>query len=120
MRETADGRRSEGEQRGGPESESVHSVQADLERLSTGASPLAARRKWLRVSAAGTWGQDIPWHWIGGVGAVLMVMLLGFLLRGNLRPPGASKHRPFQSFLYPFCRSTMLPATPALTGWGLR
>src|SRR5437870_4263000 len=34
-----------------------------------------------------TWGQDLPWHWIGGFGAVLIVVILGFLFRGALSGP---------------------------------
>src|SRR5438477_1492600 len=36
-----------------------------------------------------TWGQDIPWQWIGGFGAVLIVVILGFLFRGALSGPSA-------------------------------
>src|SRR5437867_783659 len=43
----------------------------------------------LHFPAVHTWGQDIPWHWIGGFGAVLMVVLLGFLFRGALSGPSA-------------------------------
>src|SRR5438477_3279003 len=45
----------------------------------------------LHFPAVRTWGQDLPWHWIGGIGAVLVVMLLGFLLRGKLAPSGTSQ-----------------------------
>src|SRR2546421_4947478 len=38
----------------------------------------------LHFPAVRTWGQDIPWHWIGGFGAVLIVVILGFLFRGAL------------------------------------
>jgi serine/threonine protein kinase/tetratricopeptide (TPR) repeat protein len=31
-----------------------------------------------------TWGQDIPWHWVGGVAAVILLGVAGFLLRGKL------------------------------------
>jgi eukaryotic-like serine/threonine-protein kinase len=31
-----------------------------------------------------TWGQDIPWHWVGGVAAVIVLGVAGFLLRGKL------------------------------------
>src|ERR1700683_1576244 len=33
------------------------------------------------------WGQTIPWHWIGGTGAVLVLAITGFLLRGELFAP---------------------------------
>jgi eukaryotic-like serine/threonine-protein kinase len=45
----------------------------------------------LHFPAVRTWGQDLPWHWIGGIGAVLVVMLLGFLLRGKLAPSATSQ-----------------------------
>ncbi len=34
------------------------------------------------------WGQTIPWHWIGGSAAVLVLAVAGFLLRGKLTAPG--------------------------------
>jgi len=43
----------------------------------------------LRFPAVGTWGQTIPWHWIGGIAAVLVLALAGFLLRGRLFGPSA-------------------------------
>src|SRR3989441_6984357 len=43
----------------------------------------------LHFPAVRTWGQDIPWHWIGGFGAVLIVVILGFLFRGALSGPSA-------------------------------
>jgi len=30
------------------------------------------------------WGQTIPWHWVGGVAAVLVLAAVGFMLRGKL------------------------------------
>jgi eukaryotic-like serine/threonine-protein kinase len=33
------------------------------------------------------WGQTIPWHWIGGTAAVLVLVVAGFLLRGKLSAP---------------------------------
>ena len=33
------------------------------------------------------WGQTIPWHWIGGTAAVLVLAITGFLLRGKLSAP---------------------------------
>jgi eukaryotic-like serine/threonine-protein kinase len=33
------------------------------------------------------WGQTIPWHWIGGTAAVLVLALTGFLLREELFAP---------------------------------
>src|SRR5438309_3270480 len=43
----------------------------------------------LHFPAVRTWGQDIPWHWIGGFGAVLIVVILGFLFRDALSGPSA-------------------------------
>jgi eukaryotic-like serine/threonine-protein kinase len=34
------------------------------------------------------WGQTIPWHWIGGIAAVLAIAITGFLMRGKLSVPG--------------------------------
>jgi serine/threonine protein kinase/tetratricopeptide (TPR) repeat protein len=31
-----------------------------------------------------TWGQDIPWHWIGGIGAILVLAIAGFFLHGRI------------------------------------
>src|SRR3989442_10797739 len=43
----------------------------------------------LHFPSVRTWGQDIPWHWIGGFGAILIVVILGFLFRGALSGPSA-------------------------------
>jgi eukaryotic-like serine/threonine-protein kinase len=52
---------------------------------------------WQGKSAAATlrfptsekpWGQTVPWHWIGGTAAVLVLAVAGFLLRGKLSAPG--------------------------------
>src|SRR5882724_738498 len=34
------------------------------------------------------WGQTIPWHWIGGIAAALVLAIVGFLFRGVLFGPG--------------------------------
>src|SRR5438552_2852506 len=31
-----------------------------------------------------TWGRDIPWHWIGGIGAILVLAVATFFLRGRV------------------------------------
>jgi tetratricopeptide (TPR) repeat protein/predicted Ser/Thr protein kinase len=39
------------------------------------------------------WGQTIPWHWVGGAAAVLVLAAVGFMLRGKLsstKAPAAS------------------------------
>src|SRR5713101_4732455 len=33
------------------------------------------------------WGQTIPWHWIGGIAAALVLAIVGFLFRGELFGP---------------------------------
>jgi tetratricopeptide (TPR) repeat protein/predicted Ser/Thr protein kinase len=33
------------------------------------------------------WGQTVPWHWIGGTAAVLVLVVAGYLLRGKLSAP---------------------------------
>jgi tetratricopeptide (TPR) repeat protein/predicted Ser/Thr protein kinase len=33
------------------------------------------------------WGQTIPWHWVGGVAAVLVLAAVGFMLRGKFANP---------------------------------
>jgi eukaryotic-like serine/threonine-protein kinase len=41
-------------------------------------------------SSSRPWGQTIPWHWIGGIAAVLALALVGFLMRDKLfRPQSA-------------------------------
>jgi eukaryotic-like serine/threonine-protein kinase len=37
------------------------------------------------------WGQTVPWHWIGGTAAVLVLAVAGFLLRGKLSSPRSTK-----------------------------
>lgn len=37
-----------------------------------------------------TWGRDTPWHWIGGVAAVLVLAAAGFMLRGKLFAPATT------------------------------
>ena len=36
------------------------------------------------------WGQTIPWHWVGGVAAVLVLAAVGFMLRGKLFTPATT------------------------------
>jgi len=42
-------------------------------------------------ASARPWGQTIPWHWVGGVAAVLILAAVGFLLRGKLIGGGSRK-----------------------------
>src|SRR5437899_778152 len=41
----------------------------------------------LHFPAVRTWGQDIPWHWIGGFGAIIVIVITGFIFRGALSGP---------------------------------
>src|SRR5713226_5314404 len=45
----------------------------------------------LRFPAVGTWGQTIPWHWVGGIAAVLVLALVAFLFRAKLFGPTAGQ-----------------------------
>ena len=36
------------------------------------------------------WGQSLPWHWIGGTGAVIVLVAAGFLLRDKLFTPATA------------------------------
>ena len=51
----------------------------DLERWHGGGAAAT-----LHFPPVHTWGRDIPWHWIGGIGAVLVIAIATFLLRGKL------------------------------------
>ncbi|HST11540.1 MAG TPA: tetratricopeptide repeat protein [Terriglobales bacterium] len=39
----------------------------------------------IALQSVGPWGQTIPWHWIGGIAAVLILAVVGFLFRDKLR-----------------------------------
>ena len=65
-------------------------------RYQTAAEFLRDLEAWQGKSAAATlrfptsgkpWGQTVPWHWIGGTAAVLVLAVAGFLLRGKLSAP---------------------------------
>src|SRR5437867_7237521 len=67
-------------------------------RYQTSSEILADLEAWQGGRAAATlqfptgarpWGQTLPWHWIGGFGAVLLVVILGFLFRDKLARPAA-------------------------------
>ena len=42
-------------------------------------------------TSAKPWGQTIPWHWIGGVAAVLVLAIVGFLFRDKLFKPTTAR-----------------------------
>src|ERR1035437_1243171 len=42
-------------------------------------------------SSSRPWGQTIPWHWIGGVAAVLVLAIVGFLFRDKLFRPTTAR-----------------------------
>jgi eukaryotic-like serine/threonine-protein kinase len=65
-------------------------------RYQTSAEFLRDLDAWQGKSAAATlhfptsekpWGQTVPWHWIGGSAAVLVLVITGFLMRGKLSGP---------------------------------
>src|SRR3989449_10605222 len=65
-------------------------------RYQTSSQILADLEAWQGGRAAATlqfptgarpWGQTIPWHWIGGVAAVLVLAIVGFLFRDKLFRP---------------------------------
>src|SRR5437868_1230818 len=67
-------------------------------RYQTSSEILADLEAWQGGRAAATlhfptgarpWGQTVPWHWIGGFGAVLLVVIVGFLFRDKLVRPAA-------------------------------
>jgi eukaryotic-like serine/threonine-protein kinase len=69
-------------------------------RYQTAKELLADLEAWQGKRAAGAiafpsvrpWGQTIPWQWIGGIAAVLVLSIAGFLFRDKFRV--ASKHSP--------------------------
>ena len=42
-------------------------------------------------STSRPWGQTIPWHWFGGVAAVLVLAIVGFLFRDKLFKPTTAR-----------------------------
>ena len=62
-------------------------------RYQSSARILADLEAWQGGRAAATlnfpasskpWGQTIPWHWIGGVAAALVLAIVGFVYRDTL------------------------------------
>ncbi len=67
-------------------------------RYQSAAEILADLEAWQGGRAAATltfptsskpWGQTIPWHWIGGAAAVLLLAVTAFIFRAQLFAPGA-------------------------------
>jgi eukaryotic-like serine/threonine-protein kinase len=58
-------------------------ILADLEAWQGGRAAATLRFP----TSAKPWGQTLPWHWIGGSAAVLVLAIIGFLFRGMLFPP---------------------------------
>ena len=40
------------------------------------------------------WGQTIPWQWIGGIAAIIVLAIAGYLFRDKLRVPGKTSSVP--------------------------
>jgi tetratricopeptide (TPR) repeat protein len=49
-----------------------------------GHSPRYSAASTLRLPPVHTWGRKMPWKWIGGVAAVIVLAIAGFLFRGKL------------------------------------
>ena len=47
----------------------------------------APQRRCTFPASSKPWGQTIPWHWIGGVAAVLVLAIVGFVFRDKLFNP---------------------------------
>src|SRR5439155_14921998 len=62
--------------------QNAHEILADLEAWVSGRAAAT-----LHFPPIRTWGRDIPWQWIGGFGAILIVVIAGFLFRDALSGP---------------------------------
>ena len=63
-----------------------HDVQEILNDLDVWEGKRAAATLHFPTSSK-PWGQTVPWHWIGGIVAILVLAITGFLLRGKLFSP---------------------------------
>jgi tetratricopeptide (TPR) repeat protein/predicted Ser/Thr protein kinase len=63
--------------------QNAHEILADLEAWQGGRA--AATLKF--PTGARPWGQTIPWHWVGGVAAICVLAIVGFLFRDKLFSP---------------------------------
>ncbi len=66
--------------------QSAAQIMADLEAWQGGRA--AATLKF--PTSSKPWGQTIPWHWIGGAVAALVLAIVGFVYRGVLFRPSAN------------------------------
>ena len=81
-------------------------------RYETSAQIMADLEAWQGGRAAATlnfpasskpWGQTIPWHWIGGIATVLVLVIVGFLFRDELFKPHPVRSGPVVSLaILPF------------------
>ena len=70
--------------------ESSAQIMADLEAWQGGRAAATLNFP----ASSKPWGQTIPWHWIGGVAAALVLAIVGFLYRDKLFKPHAAPIRP--------------------------
>ena len=63
--------------------ESSSQIMADLEAWQGGRAAATLHFP----ASSKPWGQTIPWHWIGGVAAVIVLAIVGFLYRGYVVQP---------------------------------
>jgi eukaryotic-like serine/threonine-protein kinase len=84
-------------------------------RYQSSAEILADLEAWRGGRAAATlqfpassrpWGQTIPWHWVGGVAALVIVVLLGFLLRGKFASAPAAANKSISVLVADFTNHT--------------
>jgi tetratricopeptide (TPR) repeat protein/predicted Ser/Thr protein kinase len=52
------------------------------------------------------WGQTIPWHWVGGVAAVLVLGAVGFMLRGKFTSSPAAANKSVSVLVADFTNHT--------------
>jgi tetratricopeptide (TPR) repeat protein/predicted Ser/Thr protein kinase len=84
-------------------------------RYQSSAEILADLNAWQGGHAAATlqfpassrpWGQTIPWHWLGGFAAVIVVMVAGFMLRGKFASAPAAANKSVSVLVADFTNHT--------------